>query len=347
MLQQTTVVAVIPYFERFIARFPTLVELAQGSEEDVLRHWEGLGYYSRGRNIHKAAKLLIAEHGGEFPTTVDELVRLPGIGRYTAGAIASFAFDTRAPIVEANTLRLYCRLIGYRGDPRSSAGQQILWDFAERILPAKGTGEFNQALMELGATVCTPNAPTCDRCPAETFCAARAGNLQNEIPRPAVRVPITPVTEVAVVVQEGSRFLLRRRAAGERWAGLWDFIRFPLETAQPPTKPLGKRKSLRPLTGQQSLLNDWSAHDLAHIQDQVREVTGLEVDVGPLLSTIRHTVTRFRITLLCCTARKAGGALSVEADEMRWIGLDEVAGYPLSMTGRKIARLLTELKSTP
>ena len=140
MLQQTTVAAVVPYFERFLARFPTLAALAQANEQDVLRLWEGLGYYSRARNIHKTARVIVRELGGLFPDEVARLAELPGIGRYTAGAIASFAFDRRAPIVEANTLRLYCRLLGFRGDPRSAAGQKLLWEFAGLILPRESRG---------------------------------------------------------------------------------------------------------------------------------------------------------------------------------------------------------------
>ena len=135
MLQQTTVAAVVPYFQRFLTRFPTVRDLAAADENDVLRLWEGLGYYSRARNLRKAAQVIVSEHEGVFPCEVDVLQKLPGIGRYTAGAIASFAFDRRAPIVEANTLRLYCRLLGYADDPRSAVGQQALWSLAEAILP--------------------------------------------------------------------------------------------------------------------------------------------------------------------------------------------------------------------
>src|SRR5580704_2948280 len=135
MLQQTTVVAVVPYFERFLKRFPTLALLAAAKEEEVLRLWEGLGYYSRARNIHKTARRIVSEHDGGFPDSVEALRELPGIGRYTAGAIASFAFQRPAPILEANTLRLYSRLLGFRGDPRSAAGQKLLWDFATQIVP--------------------------------------------------------------------------------------------------------------------------------------------------------------------------------------------------------------------
>jgi A/G-specific adenine glycosylase len=187
MLQQTTVAAVVPYFERFLARFPTVGELADASEDEVLRQWEGLGYYSRARNIHKTAKLIVAERRGRFPDEVEQLIRLPGIGRYTAGAIASFAFDRPAPIVEANTLRLYCRLTGYAGDPRSAAGQRLLWEFAERVLPRRSPGRFNHALMELGATHCTPAEPDCPRCPVRSCCRAFAEGSQASIPRPASR----------------------------------------------------------------------------------------------------------------------------------------------------------------
>ena len=195
MLQQTTVATVIPYFERFLKSFPTIGKLARAAEDEVLRHWEGLGYYSRARNIHKTARQLAAEQGGRFPESVEELVQLPGIGRYTAGAIASFAFDVRAPIVEANTLRLYCRLLGYDGDPRSTAGQRLLWEFAERILPRSHAGRFNQALMELGGTLCTPSEPDCETCPVRSCCTAFAQGRQAEIPVRARRPEVTAVTE--------------------------------------------------------------------------------------------------------------------------------------------------------
>ncbi|HVJ84665.1 MAG TPA: A/G-specific adenine glycosylase, partial [Caulifigura sp.] len=159
MLQQTTVAAVIPYYERFLTRFPTLKSLADADEQDVLSAWEGLGYYSRGRNLHRAARVVMAEHAGEFPKTVHELRELPGIGRYTAGAIASFAFDVSAPILEANTLRLYARLMGYAADPRTTEGQATLWRFAEEIVPSRQAGAFNQGAIDLGALVCTPVDP--------------------------------------------------------------------------------------------------------------------------------------------------------------------------------------------
>ena len=165
MLQQTTVAAVVPYFERFVERFPTVRTLADAQQDQVLRMWEGLGYYSRARNLHKAAQTVIREFEGQFPDTVDQLKQLPGIGPYTAGAIASFAFDQPAPIVEANTLRLYSRLIELDIDPRGTEGQKKLWKFAAWIVSRRRAADFNQAVMDIGSQVCRPKDPQCPTCP--------------------------------------------------------------------------------------------------------------------------------------------------------------------------------------
>jgi A/G-specific adenine glycosylase len=316
MLQQTTVTAVIPYFQRFLKRFPTLAALADAKEEEVLRLWEGLGYYSRARNIHKAAGLIIEERQGRFPDDVAALRELPGIGRYTAGAIASFAFDRRAPLLEANTLRLYCRLLGYRGDPRSAAGQRLLWEFAGTIVPRKNPGLFNQALMELGAMVCTPERPACPECPVRTSCAALANGWQGEIPLRATRTAPTSVTEVAVAIQRDGRYLLLKRPTGERWAGLWDFVRFAWDGG-----------------GGQSP---------ARIASAVRHHAGVEVSVAEQIAEIRHSVTRFRITLCCWAAEWTKGEIERPASEHRWVTPQKFARLPLSVTGRKLARLVQE-----
>jgi A/G-specific adenine glycosylase len=314
MLQQTTVAAVVPYFERFLKRFPTLAALAEAKEEEVLRLWEGLGYYSRARNIHKAARLIVEKRQGEFPEEVAALRELPGIGRYTAGAIASFAFDRRAPLLEANTLRLYCRLLGYRGDPRSAAGQKVLWDFAERIVPRKHPGLFNQALMELGATVCTPENPNCQQCPVRTSCAALANGWQREIPLRAARAAPTNVTEVAVAVHRDGRYLMLKRPPGERWAGLWDFVRFAWE--------------------------DGEGQSPARIAGAVHRHAGVEVAVAEQIAEIRHSVTRFKITLCCWAAEWTGGEIERASGEHRWVAPQRFARMPLSVTGRKLARLV-------
>lgn len=314
MLQQTTVAAVIPYFERFLKRFPTLADLAGAPEDDVLHAWEGLGYYSRARNLRKAAQCILHDHAGVFPSDADVLRELPGIGRYTAGAIASFAFDRREPIVEANTLRLYCRLMGFGGDPRSAAGSRLLWEFAARVLPGKSPGLFNQALMELGAKVCTVERPNCPNCPLRMDCVALARGVVDHVPRPAPRPEITAVAETAIAVRKANHYLLMKRAEGERWAGLWDFVRFPDQAL---------------VDGQQSPA------------EQVRTLTGIDVVLGPRVAEIRHSVTRYRITLACYVADWKAGRIAAGGN-LRWVAPDDLAALPFSVTGRKLARLLEE-----
>ena len=327
MLQQTTVVAVVPYFERFLARFPTVRDLAESNESDVLRLWEGLGYYSRARNLRKAAEVVVREYGGEFPADVETLQKLPGIGRYTAGAIASFAFDRRAPIVEANTLRLDCRLLGYAGDPRSKAGQQVLWTFAEAVLPKTQPGRFNQALMELGATVCSPKNPNCEQCPVQSHCRAFADGTQVSIPQPATRPVVTEVVEASIAVHQGGKYLLRRCPTGERWAGMWDFLRFPLDEIAV-TKQPDIAKAASP-----------EHHHHEQIALIARDRSGLSITLDDLIAELKHSVTRYRITLKCFTATAVSGEL-LSMPEWLWVSPQNFDDYPLSVTGRKFAKLL-------
>lgn len=319
MLQQTTVTAVRPYYERFLARFPDVQSLALSTEEEVLRMWEGLGYYSRGRNLRKAAQIICDQHQGRFPKNVAGLMELPGIGRYVAGAVASFAFGLRAPIVEANTLRLYCRLLGYRDDPRNSQGQQTLWAFAESILPKKDIGDFNQALMDLGSMICTPKTPDCARCPLKTVCRALATGQQNEIPLKASRPDVTDVTELTVAVIAGDQVFIRRRGAQERWAGLWDFPRFACEPGE--------------------------QNDARHTQlvtTHLRNEYGLAVaQVEPSMQ-IKHSVTRYRIDLRCYTAQLCGEANPPLHAEQAWVERDSLTDRPMSVTGRKFAQQLVD-----
>jgi len=334
MLQQTTVSAVVPYFERFLQQFPTVAELAAAPEEEVLRLWEGLGYYSRARNIHRTAAIIVDEHGGDFPETVDELQKLPGIGRYTAGAIASFAFGKPAAIVEANTLRLYCRLLGYDGDPRSSVGQRLLWRFAGRLVPEKSPGDFNHALMDLGATLCRPTEPSCGECPVRRDCRAFAEKRVDEIPVPAKRTEITDVTAAAIAVWKNGRVLLRRCEPGERWAGLWDFPRLELDATGKTTK------SIQADSNRGAAPAD-TAEIRRTVESHVRNSTGIEAEVDRFLDEIRHSVTRFRIRLLCYSGRHCTGTLKRSAG-LRWISPRGLKEVPLSVSGRKLAQLLLE-----
>jgi A/G-specific adenine glycosylase len=317
MLQQTTVAAVVPYYQRFMTRFPDLSALAAADVQDVLSAWEGLGYYSRGRNLHRAAQVVMREHGGRFPRDVENLRTLPGIGRYTAGAIASFAFDEPAPILEANTQRVYARLSDYGLDPRSTEGQAALWGFAQSIVPSKGAGAFNQALIDLGALVCVPVNPRCDECPLAGLCRAFRAGRQNEIPPPKTRPKVTEVHEAVMAIRRDGRWLVRQRQPGERWAGMWDFPRIPLN---------GPVKSANAA--------------FAKLHSALFESTGLATDLVTALSGFSHSVTRYRIHLARFVVDHAAGEWSQEAAG-RWVTLEELAELPVPMALR---RFVTDLE---
>jgi A/G-specific adenine glycosylase len=318
MLQQTQVATVVGYYERFLARFPNVSALAEADEHEVLRLWEGLGYYRRARQMHAAAKKIVAEHHGAFPTTFADVVSLPGIGRYTAGAILSIGRDERLPILEANTVRVLSRLTAFTGDPVSSGGQKYLWLAAEALLPDKQVGHFNQALMELGALLCTPRSPSCLLCPVNTLCPTRKAGLQSEIPRPKTPTKFEDVLEASVVLRrrDGS-ILLRLRKSDERWAGMWDFPRFPLTAVTRSQREQQLRDEILRITGQKA------------------------ADFAPL-ATIKHGVTRFRITLEvleAVVARPSTKALPHDT-QFAWVLPEEMPERALSMTGRKIAKML-------
>jgi A/G-specific adenine glycosylase len=216
MLQQTTVAAVTPKYEAFLRRFPTLASLARSREDEVLKHWAGLGYYSRARNLRRAALSVAADHGGEFPSEFDAVLALPGIGRYTAGAILSIAFRKPYPLVDGNVIRVFSRLFGLKGRAKDPAFAKTMWPLAERLVPAENPGDWNQALMELGATVCTPESPSCGACPVSKHCAAFAKGLQSDLPVPEVRREPVPVKWTCLRVEDRGKVLLWRRSEKER-----------------------------------------------------------------------------------------------------------------------------------
>lgn len=227
MLQQTQVATVIPYFHRFLEAFPTIARLAAADEQQVLRFWQGLGYYSRARNLHKAARVIVERHDGTVPRSLDALLDLPGIGRYTAGAIASAAYDIHAPILDCNVQRVLCRLDAIREDPRQHSITDHLWSRAEQLLPKEHPGDFNSAMMELGATLCTARNPQCDACPVRRHCEARREGIAAEIP-PAKQKIDRPVERRAVFCLEcDGRWLIEQRPATGRWASMWQFLTVP------------------------------------------------------------------------------------------------------------------------
>lgn len=312
MLQQTQVATVVPYFRRFMKEFPSVASLAAADESDVLRAWEGLGYYRRASLLHEAAGVIVRRHGGHCPDTIDEWLALPGIGRYTAGAILSICDDQRLPILEANTIRLYSRLMALPDNPRSPAAQAQLWEFAEQVLPARRVGDFNQAMMEIGSQICSPRSPACPRCPLRGACRAFANGTVGEIPFKSAAVKTTRIRQVAVVICRGDRCLLRKSAAGRRWKGLWDIPRFE---------------------------GDWSED--AKVAELIREQTGLALALGEKEFSLRHGVTRFSLDVQCYRASQIRGRLRAAPESgWAWVSLEDVGRLPLNVSARKILRRL-------
>ncbi|MEQ8857015.1 MAG: A/G-specific adenine glycosylase [Pseudomonadales bacterium] len=231
MLQQTQVTTVIPYYERFMSRFPDVGALAAADLDEVLHHWTGLGYYARGRNLHRAARAVVAEHGGALPDSVDTLTALPGIGRSTAGAIAAIAFGAQAAILDGNVKRVLARFHAVPGYPGDAEPRKALWQHAEAHTPAVRVGDYTQAIMDLGATVCTRSRPNCARCPVESRCAARKAGAAERYPkRKPKRARPERAARMFVVVDSGGRCLLERRPLEGLWGGLWTPPERPAET---------------------------------------------------------------------------------------------------------------------
>jgi A/G-specific adenine glycosylase len=240
MLQQTQVSTVVPYFNRFCAAFPTLQSLAESDEQAVLRLWQGLGYYSRARNLRRTAQKVVSDFAGVLPDSVDALLTLPGIGRYTAGAIASIAYNRPAPILDGNVSRVLCRIDRIETDPRDRVTQAKLWERAAQLLPPDGrrVGDFNSALMELGALLCTPRNPQCLLCPVNRFCQAYIDGVQYRIPVPRKAKPTPLVKRWTFLIRRGSKYLIEQRPQTGRWAGLWQFVTIA-PTGKRPGRPVG------------------------------------------------------------------------------------------------------------
>ena len=375
MLQQTTTAAVEGYYHRFLDRFPNVRILADASDSEVLRYWEGLGYYRRATQLHRASKMIVSEYGGAFPNTFEEVLSLPGIGRYTAGAICSIAYHQRTPILEANTIRLHARLLAYPDDPAKSAGSKLLWQMAERVLPPvshpdrtngsrerSGTprsdriiprsirslrydpvtalrsvpgyhwntttgcsspGQFNQALMDLGSMVCTPKSPDCANCPVAALCRCAEKGLQHVIPVLKKEKNIEERTEVALVIKKGEKYLMMRYPQDVRWAGLWDFPRYELNS-------------------------DVARHDIeeyCHFRKNIQRLTGYHVVLHDQVGEFRHVVTRYKITLKVFRAQTVGRKICEEKYQTEWVPKHALADLALSTTGRKIVEGIIKFSS--
>ena len=321
MLVQTTVAAVIPYFGRFLDRFPTVEALAKADEGDVLKAWEGLGYYRRARQLHAAARSVEIEHGGVFPRDPAAIRALPGVGRYIAGAIGSFAFDQPAPIVEANTQRVLARWLAWPDELQSSRTQARLWDAATRLVPKTGSGEFNQAFMELGALVCVPRIPRCLACPVAGDCQARQAGLQDRLPVVRAKVAPKEVAEACVLIRRGDRYLILKRGTRRLWEHFWEFPTLHRGGADPAGRSLG------------------ADLDLAA---GVTALTGLEVAVEAVVTTVRFGVTTHKVQLDVHRATWCAGEATVRPGwiEAKWVTPDHLVDYTLGSATRKVVSWL-------
>jgi len=314
MLQQTTVRAVLPYYERWLRRFPDLASLARAPLRDVLRAWQGLGYYRRARDLREAARRMVRDHGGRVPDDAAALGRLPGFGPYTTAAVLSLAYGRPLPVVDANVRRVLMRLRAIAGpaSPRSDKG---FLEILGRIIPASTPGPFNQAMMELGALICRSTSPQCLLCPVREFCRAAAEGTQETIPRP-LKMEITPIEAAVAVISDGGRILIRKRPDTGLLAGLWEF-------------PGGKREPGESL--------------LETVRREVREEVGAELVGVRSLTKVRHAYTRFQVTLHVYAGRFRRKP-DLPARDYRWVTLRSIRRYPLPSGSVRIVDFLARAR---
>lgn len=318
MLQQTQVTTVLPYFERFLRRFPDVQALAAAPLEEVLRLWSGLGYYRRARHLHAAAREIIQSHGGQIPRDLSALLALPGIGRYTAGAILSMAWNQHQPVLDGNVIRVLCRVFEVRGDPKKGPTRRHLWALASELIPPGRAGCFNQAMMELGALLCLPRNPACQACPVCHLCRAYLNGSIARFPFSSRR-PKTEKREVATaVILNRKRVLIARKPEGQQLGGLWEF-------------PTVERRGKLPA---KSIL-----------RHAVKRQFGLEIQVGSLLATFQHSILNARITVQAyhCAARSSVPRLVglLEGyDRVVWAALADLEKFGLPSASRRIAAAL-------
>lgn len=310
MLQQTQAQTVVPYYKRFLKIFPTVKSLSQSPLDDVLKAWEGLGYYARARNLHKLAQVVLREHDGKIPQEVEALRRLPGIGRYTAGAISSIAYGRPEPVLDGNVKRVLCRIFAIRQSPKEPEVEVRLWKIAGSLLPEKEPGIFNQALMELGATLCAPHAPSCASCPLQSFCRASKLGIQESLPFFPKKVR-TPFYEVAAgVVRKNGEILIARRLENGLLGGLWEF-------------PGGKKEAGESLK--------------EALRREVKEELGVRISVGGALGSVKHAYTHFRIRLTLFDCRyQSGRPRALGCSNFRWVRPKEISQYAFPAANKKL-----------
>lgn len=318
ILQQTRVDQGTAYYERFVSTFPSVHALAEATLDDVLKAWEGLGYYSRARNLHAAARMIVREFDGRIPRTASELRTLPGVGPYTAAAVASIAFGEEAAVLDGNVIRVISRLTSFAEDVSRSASRRRLQSIADALLDPRHPASHNEAMMELGALICTPSAPACETCPVSTYCSAYAEGNPAAYPKKKKRAPVPHYDiSVGVIRDLDDRILIQKRPVDAMLGGLWEF-------------PGGKRKK------------DEEPAEAA--VREIREELGVDVSISGRLDPIEHAYSHFRITLypFTCLLRDSAQEPSSE-HPIKWVSRDELSDYAFPRANRRlIESLLTE-----
>lgn len=310
MLQQTQVDTVIPYFNRFIARFPTVYDLAEATSDDVLKYWEGLGYYSRARNLHKAAKLIVDTYQGELPVEYEELQKLPGIGPYCAAAITSIAFHQPVPVVDGNVLRVFTRFWGIEDDIRQPRVRDDLFNRLLAPIQDVDPSAFNQGIMECGALLCKPKSPQCSKCPLSEDCVAYSNKTTDLIPFKSKLKPV-PHYHIGVgIIWDGPKFLIAKRQDNGMLGGLWEL-------------PGGKQKE--------------SEHIRDTVKREIKEETGLDVLVMDELCQVKHAYSHFKITLHAYQCKYLSGtAKAISSQQIKWVTQKELENYAFPKANNKV-----------
>jgi A/G-specific adenine glycosylase len=309
MLQQTQVATVLPYYRRFIKALPTVQALARAPLQRVFKLWEGMGYYARARNLHRAARQMVREWKGKFSSDPILLQTLPGVGRSTAGAIASFAFGKRAPILDGNLRRVFSRLLAIETPGKNYTVQQQLWSFSERILPRDNAGELNQALMDLGATICTPRKPSCLLCPVRVLCHSFRLGIQDRIPLTTRRKALPHSCMAVAIVQRGQQILIVKRAEEGLLGGLWGLAEVPM--ANP--------------------------NDIQEAQQALMDLWGIEVKITQVMRPVDHTFTHLRMTYHPIVCHYISGSPQ-RTTICRWVSFQQLSDFPFPTAILKILR---------
>ncbi|MCJ7735148.1 MAG: A/G-specific adenine glycosylase [Anaerolineales bacterium] len=318
MLQQTRVETVIPYYQRWQKQLPTLNSLAEADQDLVLNLWEGLGYYKRALNMHKTAQILLSQYEGKLPRDVKSLQNLPGIGRYSAGAISSIAYNLPAPIVDGNIRRIFTRIFNINTPIQSTETEKVLWQIALDILPDDNAREFNQALMELGALICLPKNPLCTQCPVKNTCRANDLNLQSELPVRKEKPPLPHLLVTAAIIKNNGKVLLAKRPPEGLLGGMWEY-------------PGGKQE-----------FNETPPETLSR---EIQEELNIKIQVGKLFGIYHHAYTHYKITLNAyyCHLESDNMHLNYHT-EITWVPLSALDDFPMGKLDRLISReLQTEI----